>query len=157
MAGYMAWLAQERELHFSDYAALWSWSITDLESFWQSVWDYFDIQSPTPHEKVLKERSMPGARWFEGATVNYVDQVFRHSTAARDALIFEDETGRTIRLSWAELEREVASLAASFRGLGIAPGDRIEHSRDHCRLPGHCQRRRNLVGMLARYGTGERA
>ncbi len=125
MAGYMAWLAQERELHFSDYAALWSWSITDLESFWQSVWDYFDIQSPTPHEKVLKERSMPGARWFEGATVNYVDQVFRHSTAARDALIFEDETGRTIRLSWAELEREVASLAASFRGLGIAPGDRI--------------------------------
>jgi acetoacetyl-CoA synthetase len=125
LTAYTQWLGARRGLRFADYSALWQWSVTELEPFWQSLWDYFDVRSATPVERVLGSRSMPGARWFEGASVNYVDQVFRHSTAARDALVFENESGHATRMSWAELEREVASLAASLRGLGIAPGDRV--------------------------------
>ncbi|MGV2480996.1 UNVERIFIED_CONTAM: hypothetical protein IGO34_29825, partial [Salmonella enterica subsp. enterica serovar Weltevreden] len=46
------WLAAERGLQFADYDALWRWSTTDLDAFWQSVWDSFDLQSPTPHRAV---------------------------------------------------------------------------------------------------------
>jgi acetoacetyl-CoA synthetase len=125
IADYTAWLARERGLAFADYDALWNWSVTDLEAFWQSIWEYFEVRSATPYTRVLSGRKMPGARWFEGATVNYVDQVFRHSTAARDAIVFENEKGLRSQLSWSELERQVASLAASLRGLGVAPGDRV--------------------------------
>ena len=45
---YRQWLARERGLSFDNYDALWRWSTTDLDAFWQSVWDYFDLQSPTP-------------------------------------------------------------------------------------------------------------
>ena len=45
---YMEWLARERGLHFPDYENLRRWSVDELEAFWASLWDYFDIQSTTP-------------------------------------------------------------------------------------------------------------
>ena len=82
---YQNWLHSERGLQFENYDALWRWSVTELEAFWQSIWDYFELQSPTPHSAVLVERRMPGARWFPGAQVNYAQQVFRHLDAATQA------------------------------------------------------------------------
>src|SRR5207244_6782220 len=64
------WLAHERGLGFADYTALWRWSVEDLESFWQALWDYFRIDSSAPHTRVLGRRSMPGAEWFPGARLN---------------------------------------------------------------------------------------
>src|SRR4051794_6427621 len=75
---YQDWLRNTRGLSFASYDELWRWSVTDLTGFWQSIWDYFNLQSPTPHSSVLSEEKMPGARWFEGAQFNYVHQVFRH-------------------------------------------------------------------------------
>ena len=51
---YQNWLREQRGLEFSDYDALWRWSITDLDAFWQSIWDYFDLQSPTPHSTLFR-------------------------------------------------------------------------------------------------------
>ena len=75
---YRRWLREQRGLEFPDYESLWQWSVRDLDAFWQSIWDYFDMQSPTPHTAVLAARKMPGAVWFPGAQVNYARQVFRH-------------------------------------------------------------------------------
>ena len=36
------------------------------DAFWQSVWDYFELQSPTPHTAVLADERMPGARLVPG-------------------------------------------------------------------------------------------
>ena len=92
---YQDWLAAQRNLSFDNYAALQHWSVTDLGAFWQSIWDYFDLQSPTPHSAVLGGSLMPGAEWFAGAQVNYVQQVFRHAQAAHaaglPAIISHDE------------------------------------------------------------------
>jgi acetoacetyl-CoA synthetase len=126
---YMAWLAKERGLRFADYNALWQWSVDDLEGFWQSIWDYFGLRSATPHRAVLSDRNMPGARWFEGATVNFVDQVFRHVSADPDdervAIVAGNESGDVRKIGWRELRRQVASLAAALREMGVQPGDRV--------------------------------
>ena len=82
---YKQWLAEHRHLHFDDYQAMWRWSVTDIEDFWQSAWDYLQLQSPTPHTAVLERNTMPGARWFVGAQVNYAQQVLRHVDAAHAA------------------------------------------------------------------------
>ncbi len=70
MRRYQNWLAQTRGLHFESYDALWRWSVTDLDGFWQSVWDYFEMQSPTPHSAALGRNVMPGAQWFPARQVN---------------------------------------------------------------------------------------
>ena len=118
-----------RGLDLATYDALWRWSTTELDAFWQSIWDYFDLRSPTPHSAVLARNAMPGAIWFPGAQVNYAQQVLRHVDAAHaagcPAIVSDDERGRIRELSWPELERQVAALALHLKAQGVGPGDRV--------------------------------
>ena len=59
---YQDWLRDQRGLNFDSYDALWRWSTTDLDAFWQSIWDYFDMQSPTARSAALARNAMPGAQ-----------------------------------------------------------------------------------------------
>ncbi|MDA8523199.1 acetoacetate--CoA ligase [Acidovorax sp. NCPPB 4044] len=126
---YRAWLERHRGLAFDDYGALWRWSVTDLDAFWQSVWDYFGIESPTPHTAVLARNTMPGAEWFPGAQVNYARQALRHADAAhaagQPAVISRNERGEHREIAWPELRRQVAALALHLRAQGVRPGDRV--------------------------------
>ena len=126
---YQDWLAAERGLRFDSYDALWRWSTTELEAFWQSIWDYFKLTSPTPHTAVLEQNVMPCANWFPGAQVNYAQQVFRHADPAHAAgflaVIGRNEKGQATELSWPTLKRQVASLALHLQAQGVQPGDRV--------------------------------
>src|SRR6478752_7467388 len=82
IALYRNWLAEHRGLTFANYEEMRQWSVRDLDGFWRSIWDYYDLQSPTPFAAVITERKMPGAVWFPGAQVNYARQVSRHVDAA---------------------------------------------------------------------------
>ena len=126
---YQDWLREQRGLVFDDYDALWRWSTTDLDAFWQSIWDYFALQSPTPHSAALANNVMPGAQWFPGAQVNYARQVLRHADAAHaagvPAVVSSNEKRQQRELSWPELRRQVASLALHLQDQGVQPGDRV--------------------------------
>ncbi|RZL95918.1 MAG: acetoacetate--CoA ligase [Variovorax sp.] len=126
---YQNWLRDARGLTFDSYDALWHWSVTDLDAFWQSLWDYTDMQSPTAHSAVLALNRMPGAVWFPGAQVNYAHQVLRHADAAHaagvPAIVSDNELGEVRELSWPELRRQVASTALTLRSLGVQRGDRV--------------------------------
>jgi len=130
---YRDWLTARRGLTFDSYAAMHHWSVTDLSAFWQSIWDYFDVQSPTPHASVV-QGDMPNTRWFAGAQVNYVAQVFRHVEAAHaadlPAIISHSEeslaSGAAARhISWPALKRQVVTLALHLKAQGVQPGDRV--------------------------------
>ncbi|PLQ01576.1 acetoacetate--CoA ligase [Cupriavidus pauculus] len=129
LAAFMHWLRRERTLDFRDYASLWQWSVTDIEAFWQAIVDYFDVRFDTPASAVLAQRAMPGARWFEGATLNYVQQVFRHADTgparARTAIRHAGEAQPLADISWGALESQVASLAHALRQMGVTRGDRV--------------------------------
>ncbi len=121
---YIAWLRESRGLSFRSYEELWRWSVEDLEAFWGSVWDYFGVKAHSPYERVLADRSMPGAKWFPGAELNYAE----HAFARRDghvALLYRDEDGRGGEMTYDELYRQVASVAAGLRKLGVGRGDRV--------------------------------
>ncbi|ROZ66416.1 acetoacetate--CoA ligase [Ramlibacter sp. WS9] len=126
---YQDWLRDTRGLTFDSYEALRQWSIDDLAAFWQSIWDYFDLRSPTPHRAVLDDAQMPGTKWFEGAQFNYAQQVFRHVAPAHAAgfaaVISRNEKGEHRELGWPELRRQVASLALHLQAQGVQPGDRV--------------------------------
>ena len=129
MTRYRLWLGDQRGLKFPDYEALRQWSVCELDAFWQSIWDYFDLRSPTPHSAVLAQREMPGAVWFPGARVNYARQVLRHVEAAdaagQPAIVFCGEDGMLAETSWPELRRKVAALAIHLRAQGVGSGDRV--------------------------------
>ena len=127
---YQEWLARERGLQFESYDALWRWSTAELSAFWQSVWDYFDIQSPTAHRAVLENPVMPGAAWFPGAQVNYAQQALRHAGAAhaagQPAIVYQHEgMAAPEAISWPELVRQVGAFAQRLQQAGVVPGDRV--------------------------------
>ena len=130
---YCDWLAQHRGLRFDTYEALWRWSVTDLEAFWQSIWDYFDVQSDVAPTRVLTREAMPGAQWFPGVRLNLAQQALRHGPAAQaaghPAVVFCNEAllskGAVEEVSWSELQRQVATMALHLRAQGMQPGDRV--------------------------------
>ncbi|MER7834734.1 acetoacetate--CoA ligase [Streptomyces sp. NPDC096040] len=129
IADFARWAARHRGAHGvqdpADYPALHRWSVTDLEGFWAAVWDYFDIDATTPYERVLAEETMPGARWFPGATLNYAHHALRYLHPDAPAITALDERGAGYEISGRQLRAQVASVAATLRDLGVGIGDRV--------------------------------
>jgi acetoacetyl-CoA synthetase len=146
LTAYLRWLERERGLKFEDYHALWRWSMTEIEAFWQSIWDYFRIQSSAPCEKVLVSRKMPGAQWFPGARLNYAEHALRNARPGKEALVHFSERTQLASLSWDELAGKVRILATELRALGVKPGDRVA-----AYLPNGPQA---VIGLLATTSIG---
>lgn len=76
---------QERGPSFTNYESAWRWSVSNIEEFWKTIWDYFDIKSGREPEKVLEAGVMPGARWFVGGELNFAEHFFRHEVLLNTA------------------------------------------------------------------------
>ncbi len=127
MAGFERFLKDAKGLTFADYNAMWRWSVDDLDAFWGTLWEFFDVKASVPYTKVMAKRQMPGAEWCTGAMLNFTDQIMKHvdSQPDGDAVIVQSETfGRKV-LSWSDLRAQVASVAARLRGMGVEKGDRV--------------------------------
>ncbi len=126
---YLHWLSRERQLVFRDYQELWQWSIDDIEGFWLSIWEYFEVQHSQAFDEVLSTHAMPGAKWFSGSRLNLTEQLFRfnldEASAGKAAIVAESEVRAQITLSWRELRAQVTAVANALRALGVGPGDRV--------------------------------
>ncbi len=123
---YFDWLAQNYNLNFQNYHDAWQWSVENMEDFWESAWKYFEVISHSPFKQVLRERKMPGAVWFEGATLNYAEHVFREKPGIDNqspAIVFSSERHDLVEISWGEMRSQAASMAAYLRSIGIKKGD----------------------------------
>lgn len=127
LATYVQWLGRERGLEFdaSDYSALQRWSAAEIEPFWRSIWDYFDVQADGDPTTVLVDRQMPGSAWFPDTSLNFAEHVFRGKADDALALIERSELRDLREITWAELHEQTAAIAAGMVRLGIGRGDRV--------------------------------
>ncbi|MFL6084670.1 MAG: acetoacetate--CoA ligase [Mycobacterium sp.] len=107
----------------TDYQALWRWSVEDPATFWGALWEYFELGDPPV--RVLENAVMPGARWFPGVRLNYVDQIVRNARTDRPAVLHVSEDGGVTELSWRELIGRTAAFAQTLRSHGVTAGDRV--------------------------------
>ena len=126
LAEFVRWLASQGRVQVDGYDALWAWSTTSLEDFWQAVWDFFDVRSSAEPDCVLVERVMPGARWFPGARLNYAEHVFASAPdPGRAAIVGLSQTREEVRLTHGELADAVARARTGLQRLGVSRGDRV--------------------------------
>ncbi len=122
---YQQWLAENKKLSFASYHELWKWSVDNLEDFWESIFQYFDVIHKGHYNSVLGEQKEYNVSWFEGVSLNYAEHIFRKSTNERPAIIYQTETSEVKEISWQELYAKAASLQYHLKGRGVAKGDRI--------------------------------
>jgi acetoacetyl-CoA synthetase len=136
LARFQRWAAEHHDAPTGDYAALHRWSVDDLDRFWTAVTTWFDVRFSAPPTTALADASMPGAVWFPGSRLNYAEHALRHGEPAPDgspganadtpAILHLDEVNpEPTVLTWSELRRQVGSLSAELRRLGVRPGDRV--------------------------------
>ncbi len=123
LAAYGRWLEAERGLAFAGYPDLWEWSVHDLDAFWASIWDYFDVQGS--YGAVLGRREMPGAEWFPGAELSYAEHLFHGKSDDAVAIVHASELRPPGELRWGELRELTGSIAAGLRAAGVERGDRV--------------------------------
>jgi acetoacetyl-CoA synthetase len=121
---YQRWLADTRGLHFDDYQALWQWSVDELEEFWTTIVEFFEVELPGRGE-VLSDASMPGAQWFPGARCNYAQGAFAGRSADDVAIRHASELRELGSWTWGELREQVTAIAGGLRALGVGEGDRV--------------------------------
>jgi acetoacetyl-CoA synthetase len=133
MARFMEWAGKRRGASFADYGELWRWSVDDLEGFWAAIWEFCGVRASKPYERVLPSHEMPGTRWFEGAELNYAENLLRGAAgsdgdmrAGEVAVLHCSELREELReITWGELSASVAAAAGGLRALGVGRGDRV--------------------------------
>jgi acetoacetyl-CoA synthetase len=127
MGQYVTWLGAHRGRRFDGYDALWRWSVDEPGAFWQSIADHFQVAWHDEPATALENASMPGARWFPGATLNYAEHALR--MPGRDAndvvVVGRSQTRAPADLTATQLRDAVAQCRAGLVRLGVGRGDRV--------------------------------
>jgi acetoacetyl-CoA synthetase len=125
LTAFLHFLRAEQFGSFEDFSALYRWSVEAPAEFWPAVWDFCGVIASRRWNRAAVDLDrMPGARWFEGAYLNFAENLLRFRDD-QPAIIFWNESGERRRLSFAELFAATSRLAAALRDAGVAPGDRV--------------------------------
>ncbi len=125
MYRFMNFINEKYNQEFDDYAPLYKWSIDNIPDFWAAMWEFADIIVSKPYTAVIDDVSkMPGAKWFDGARLNFAENLLRYRDD-RVALIFKGEGQPATRMTYAELYAEVARVAMALKDCGVVAGDRV--------------------------------
>ncbi|SKC56158.1 acetoacetate--CoA ligase [Ohtaekwangia koreensis] len=121
---YQQWLKENKNLAFDDYHSLWQWSADNIEAFWESLWEYFDVMHDGTYQHIL-QGTMPRCKWFEGTKLNYAEHIFRKANKQHPAIVFKAESGEIQEIYWDTLTQQVASLQQYLNSCNVVAGDRI--------------------------------
>jgi acetoacetyl-CoA synthetase len=125
LRAYCSWLSALHGVDVGSYAQLWEWSVGDLEGFWSSIAEYFDVVFHDAPQAVLARAQMPGAQWFRGATLSYPEHIFRGRSDGAVAIRHASELRALEVMTWGELRALTARIQAGLRALGVGRGDRV--------------------------------
>ena len=146
LTAFMERVKRDWGLEAESYAALYDFSIAEVEKFWRSVWTFAGVIAKRQGDRVLRDGDkMPGAAFFPDARLNFAENLLRRSGPG-DAMVFWGEDRVRRRVSWDQLRDQVARLAQALKGYGVGPGDRVAGFMPN--MP------ETVIGMLATASIG---
>lgn len=122
---YINWLNKEKNLSLKRYNDLWKWSVSNIDGYWESIWEYFEVISSNPYKQIRTGETIMETKWFSGATLNYVENIFKHTKQDKIAIYSKSEHLPLSTTSWQDLVDQVTSVSIYLRKLGVQPGDRV--------------------------------
>ena len=125
MYDFMQRINERYSKAFESYPDLHRWSVDNISQFWEAMWEYAQVIASQPYACVVDDpQKMPGAKWFQGARLNFSQNLLRYRDD-QTALVFYGETKVRRKITYAELYKRVAALGLSMIDSGVKPGDRV--------------------------------
>ncbi len=146
MYQFLNTVSEKYNLPDSEYATIHKWSIENIADFWKEVWEFCNIKASEGYNQVVDDpKKMPGAKWFQGAKLNFAENLLSRKDD-HIAIIFwgEDSVRRT--LTYSDLYEQVRRTAAGLKKLGVQKGDRVAAFMPN--MP------EAIIGMLAASSIG---
>lgn len=124
MYDYMQYVNKKYNKDFRGYRELYGWSVTEVEDFWASIWDYMGIVYSKPYTKVVDDlKHFPGAEWFPGARLNYAENILKYSDKPGVGIVVRGENQIRKEYTRREVYELVVRLAEALRKQGVKPGE----------------------------------
>lgn len=125
MQEFLNFISGKYQLKENTYSALHQWSVDNPDKFWGEFWEYSNIKHSKGYDSVVDDfEKMPGAKWFEGARLNYAENLLQRRDD-KTAIIFRGEAEVKKEISYKELYEQVRRIAAGLRKLGVKKDDRV--------------------------------
>ncbi len=125
MNKFLVHIASKYDLPGNDYFTIHNWSVNHIDKFWGEIWDFCEIVHSTNYTSVVDDpKKMPGAKWFNGARLNFAENLLQRRDDHK-AMIFWGEASVRKEITYAELYNEVRKVATGLKKLGIKKGDRV--------------------------------
>ena len=146
MTRFIKFVNKKYNKELTCYGDLYEWSVNSISDFWAAMWDFLEIKAARKYDRVVDdETKMPGAKWFEGALLNFAENLLRYRDD-RVALIFKGESLDSTKMTYAQLYDNVSLLAQALKEEGVKPGDRVVGFIPN--MPG------TIIAMLASVSLG---
>ncbi|EOD77410.1 Acetoacetyl-CoA synthetase [Grimontia indica] len=114
-------------LSLTNYDQLYDWSVKHSEAFWETLWTFASVVGERGERVISRPENDPNKNsiWFPDAEVNFAENVMQwvKDMPGKDAIVFSGEDESAIRLSWADIERQVSGIAAYLKECGVEKGD----------------------------------
>jgi len=125
IAKFISHINEKFLLEIDQYDQLYEWSINNPSIFWDNISKFCDINfSHQPKNILERHESFIGSKWFEGATLNFAENLLKHKN---DSLAIEYFCEDKIKgkITYKELHEQVRVCYLHLKSLGVKKGDRV--------------------------------
>ena len=121
---FLAYVNQKHELTLNDYASLHKWSIENLEDFWLAIALFFEINFLDKPIKICDAQTpFYKTQWFTNSSLSYSTHLLRHAKSNSLAMIYKNELGDQIKISWNSLLNRAADIKNQLIKAKVKKGD----------------------------------
>ncbi len=121
---FIKYVNSRQNLQISSWEELYDYSVNEIERFWEDLFHFSAFDHSGELVRILSERKMPGARWFEGIKLSYAKNVLQRLPAGY-CITSRREGFPVARIKSDDLCDVSLKLASAFLDLGVKEGDRI--------------------------------
>ena len=126
MTQFINFINHKYNASIDDYLKLHDWSINNISLFWDSISVFFKIKFSTLSDCVFKPgKKIYESKWFNGARLNYAENLLRTEDSDKIAIEFFNELGDKKTITYGRLNKDVSVISNLFQNNGLKKGDRV--------------------------------